>query len=69
MRTLTRGQVSDARGSASSAEVSDVMSRDIQELERWIEKHPRLAFVYAVGAAILISELAFILDQLARRLH
>ncbi len=45
------------------------MSRDTDQLERWIEKHPRLAFVYVVGLAILICELALILDQLARRLH
>lgn len=45
------------------------MPRDIHALDRWIEEHPRLAFVYTVGICILICEVAFILDQLARRLR
>lgn len=42
------------------------MSRDIRDLDRWIEEHPRLAFVYTVGISILICEVALILDQLAK---
>lgn len=42
------------------------MSRDIRELEQWIDKHPRLATVYTIGLALLVCELAFILDQLTR---
>jgi hypothetical protein len=45
------------------------MSHDLDHLERWIEEHPRLAFLYSVGLAILISELALLLDQLAKRVH
>lgn len=44
------------------------MSRDIRDLDRWIEQNPRLAFVYTIGISVLICEVAFIVDQLARRL-
>lgn len=42
------------------------MIRNPQELERWIAEHPRLAWLYTIGACVLIFEVAAILDQLAR---
>lgn len=45
------------------------MPRDLRELEEWIDEHPRLAFVYTIGISILLSEVAMILDQLARRVR
>ncbi len=40
------------------------MKRDIGELESWIQDHPVLANVHAVGLALLIFELAMIFEQL-----
>ena len=41
------------------------MKRDIGELDRWIQEHPVFANACAVGIAVLIFELAMILEQLA----
>lgn len=43
------------------------MPRNVEELERWIEQHPRLAWVYAAGWSVLILEVALILRELATR--
>ncbi len=40
------------------------MPRDLEELDRWIDEHPRLAWVYTIGLGILILELAGIIEQL-----
>lgn len=45
------------------------MPRDLEALDRWIDEHPRLAWVYTIGISILLSEVAMIVDQLARRVH
>jgi len=37
------------------------VSRDIRELERWIVAHPRQAWSFTIGGAILIFELALLL--------
>lgn len=42
------------------------MRRDAGDLERWIEEHPHLAWVYTIGAAVMICEVAAIIDQLIR---
>lgn len=40
--------------------------RQLSDLDRWIEEHPRLAWVYTIGGCVLIFEVAAILDQLVR---
>lgn len=42
------------------------MGRDIHELERWIEKHPRQAYAWTIGFAILVCEVALLLSLLTR---
>jgi len=42
------------------------MSRDIHELERWIEQHPRLAMLNTVGLAIFLGELALLVSYLLK---
>lgn len=42
------------------------MKRDVRELERWIEEHPRLTWMYTIGGCVLIFEVAAILQQLAK---
>lgn len=43
------------------------MPRNVEELERWIESHPVLVWVYTVGWSVLVGEVAFILHELAKR--
>lgn len=42
------------------------MIRDAQDLDRWIKEHPRLAWVYTIGACALIFEVAAILNELIK---